>query len=66
MGAGGRGKKLTFATPVFVRPAAEAVPQAPAAPPDLDGDRHGSDRVGPSKGIAAAVPPQGRPAASRD
>lgn len=50
----------------FVRPAAEALPQAPAAPADLDRDSHRLDGVGPSKGNASVVPPQGRPAASRD
>lgn len=57
---------LTFVAPVFVRPAAEAVPQTPAAPPHLDRDSHRLDGVGSSKGNATVVPPQGRPAASRD
>lgn len=55
-----------YICPVFVRPAAEALPQAPAAPADLDRDSHRLDGVGPSKGNASVVPPQGCPAASRD
>lgn len=51
---------------VLLRPAVEAVPQAAAAPPDLDRDRDGLDRPGPSEGDAAAVPAPGRPAASGD
>lgn len=49
-----------------VRPAAEAIPQALAAPADLDRDCDGPDSVGSSKGNASVVPPQGRPVASRN
>lgn len=47
------------------RPAAEALPQAPAAPANLDRDCDGPDGAGPSEGDTTALPSKGRPLASR-
>lgn len=66
MRAGGPREVLHVLLLFFARPAAEALPQAPAAPPHLDRDSHGLDGVGSSKGNATVVPPKGRPSASRD
>ena len=46
-----------------LRLAAETLPQAPAAPTYLGGDRDGPHGAGPPEGESPALPPQRRPGA---
>lgn len=52
--------RITGVHLVWIRPAAEAVPQTTAAPANLDRNRDGLDSAGSSKRDASALSSQGR------